>query len=161
MGKKSKITARFVSMPEEVRRGKHFDEKKKRPQWAEASGGSVPFTKFAKAWQSSGSVEAVQKKYFWMTTEQLKKERNRHNRYIRSTMVGVVSLKNLKSEADRWKENEKKMKDLVEAGVLVEKKNKEEKDVGTSTIDRTGVGSTSTDIDHMNDAPPPGDLFER
>lgn len=160
MGKKNKITASFVQMPKKTKEGKYFDADKPRPQWAKDNPGTVPFTKFAKAWQQSGSVEDVQRRFHWFTTEQLKKERGRHNRYIRDTMVGVMSLKNLKSEADRWRRNEEKMKKLIEAGILEEKSKKEAEEPETSTIDRLGVGSLSADIDHMNDAPPLDDFHE-
>jgi len=107
------------------------------PVWAVKSGGSIPFGKFIREWESADELEDVHKRFWWKTAAQLKSQRRQINDWLDDQEIS--GLKSLPSGATRRKKWNRDLKKLIDEGVLTRGDGAEE-DTGSSTIDRTGLG---------------------
>jgi hypothetical protein len=116
---------------------------KEQPKWAQKSGGLIPDYRFIKQWQTSSNLTEVQKKFWWKTEKELKAQRGKINRWMKTEMPHVKPLKPLQGKADWGKQKQKAIAALLDAGILEKKAPKIVAGGTESTIDRTGLGAVT------------------
>jgi hypothetical protein len=108
----------------------------KKPVWAIKGSGVVPFGKFIRAWTDADELEDVHKTFWWKSPAQLKRQRSEINDWFDDHGGIQTRLTTLPSGAQRRKRWGRELKKLIDDGVV---KTSSKKDVGTSTIERTGL----------------------
>mgnify|MGYP003628087565 CR=1 FL=1 len=116
--------------------------KKNLPAWAMKSNGHIEMGRFIKVWATSSNLVEVRAKFHWKTEAGLKSQRSTINRWLKKNANHIKPLKVLKGEADWRKQKAKDIAELLDAGLL-ERRPEKKPDVGSSTIDRTGLGDIS------------------